>query len=236
MLTDLAACLAAVPGLMSSAALAGDEFAVFLSSLSQASMPGSRPGKSWAAIAALLLEWRPDLQLSCSVGIALCPADGATTSACTSADLPSTRPRARERRACLLQPGAGGRSRPQRQEPLRRQPPSTPGLGVRRHRAACPVRLPMLYDAGTTEAATRARSEVVGRAYDVSRVYILKKQRTTPCAITPEWWRGLAGTENLQGLSYSGGPGDYQSNFDANGIFYCRDISTLHPDLYAVLA
>ena len=42
--------------------------------------------------------------------------------------------------------------------------------------------------------------------------------------------------ENLQGLSYQEDLGDYQSNFDANGIFYCRDISTLHPHLYAVLA
>ena len=97
----------------------------------------------------------------------------------------------------------------------------------------------MLYDAGTTEAAIGQMLEVVGRAYDVSRVYIFENSADdTLCYNTFEWCgEGVSSErENLQGLSYQEDLGDYQSNFDANGIFYCRDISTLHPDLYAVLA
>ena len=97
----------------------------------------------------------------------------------------------------------------------------------------------MLYDAGTTEAAIGQMLEVVGRAYDVSRVYIFENSADdTLCYNTFEWCgEGVSSErENLQGLSYQEDLGDYQSNFDANGIFYCRDISTLHPHLYAVLA
>ena len=41
--------------------------------------------------------------------------------------------------------------------------------------------------------------------------------------------------ESLQNLSYEEELGDYQKNFDENGIFYCSDISETHPDVRAVL-
>ena len=42
--------------------------------------------------------------------------------------------------------------------------------------------------------------------------------------------------ERLQGLSYKEDLGDYLANFDAEGIFYCRDISQLNQKLYKILA
>jgi len=41
--------------------------------------------------------------------------------------------------------------------------------------------------------------------------------------------------DGLKLVAYVDELGDYQRNFDTHGIFYCRDIESLHPDVYAVL-
>ena len=241
-LTDLAACLKRqFRGSEVIGRIGGDEFAVFLSSLSQASDAGVKAGEILAAIAALPLEGAPDLQLSCSVGIALCPADGADYQRLYQcADLALYQAKS-QGKACFAYysqeledgPGRSGRSRSAVSSPI----DSDSVCDVTEQLARYAFR--MLYDAGTTEAAILQMLEVVGRAYDVSRVYIFENSADdTLCYNTFEWCgEGVSSErENLQGLSYQEDLGDYQSNFDANGIFYCRDISTLHPDLYAVLA
>ena len=241
-LTDLAACLKRqFRGSDVIGRIGGDEFAVFLSSLSQASDAGVKAGEILAAIAALPLEGAPDLQLSCSVGIALCPADGADYQRLYQcADLALYQAKS-QGKACFAYysqelkdgPGRSGRSRSAVSSPI----DSDSVCDVTEQLARYAFR--MLYDAGTTEAAIGQMLEVVGRAYDVSRVYIFENSADdTLCYNTFEWCgEGVSSErENLQGLSYQEDLGDYQSNFDANGIFYCRDISTLHPHLYAVLA
>ena len=241
-LTDLAACLKRqFRGSDVIGRIGGDEFAVFLSSLSQASDAGVKAGEILAAIAALPLEGAPDLQLSCSVGIALCPADGADYQRLYQcADLALYQAKS-QGKACFAYysqeledgPGRSGRSRSAVSSPI----DSDSVCDVTEQLARYAFR--MLYDAGTAEAAIGQMLEVVGRAYDVSRVYIFENSADdTLCYNTFEWCgEGVSSErENLQGLSYQEDLGDYQSNFDANGIFYCRDISTLHPHLYAVLA
>ena len=89
------------------------------------------------------------------------------------------------------------------------------------------------------EHAVQQLLEIVGRAYEVSRVYIFENSEDCAfCSNTFEWCADGVEPEmeRLQGLSYKDDLGDYLSNFDENGIFYCRDISQLNQRLYRILA
>lgn len=97
----------------------------------------------------------------------------------------------------------------------------------------------MLYDSVDIEVAIGQILEIIGRAYDVSRVYIFENSNDDQlCSNTFEWCNeGVAPEiDNLQGISYEKDLGGYFQNFDENGVFYCCDIKKLHPDLYAILA
>ena len=96
-----------------------------------------------------------------------------------------------------------------------------------------------LYSAVNIEESINRLLEIIGRSFDVSRVYIFESSEDgITCSNTFEWCNAgvTAEIENLQNLSYLDDLGDYTKNFDGNGMFYCHDIETLHPDLYGVLA
>lgn len=97
----------------------------------------------------------------------------------------------------------------------------------------------MLYSSIDVNTAVEQLLEIIGRAYDVSRVYIFESSpdgRT--CSNTFEWCNTGVSPEmdKLQNLDYEADLGDYILNFDENHIFYCKNINDLHPDLYGVLA
>lgn len=97
----------------------------------------------------------------------------------------------------------------------------------------------MLYASIDINTAVEKLLEIVGRAYDVSRVYIFESsQDGMLCSNTFEWCNVGVEPEiqNLQNLSYQDDLGGYLQNFDDDYIFYCRDIRDLHPDLRAILA
>ena len=81
--------------------------------------------------------------------------------------------------------------------------------------------------------------EIVGRAYDVSRVYIFESSLDgLRSSMTFEWCAPgvTAQLHQLQDYSYEDDLGDYQRNFDSEGMFYCHDINDVSPELRAVLA
>lgn len=97
----------------------------------------------------------------------------------------------------------------------------------------------MLYDSIDVKTAVGHLLEIVGRAYDVSRVYIFESTEDGKrCNNTFEWCNTGVPSEmdHLQNIDYMEDLGDYMQNFNDNHIFYCRDISELHPDLYNILA
>lgn len=97
----------------------------------------------------------------------------------------------------------------------------------------------MLYNSIDINMAVEQLLEIVGRAYDVSRVYIFENSEDgRKCSNTFEWCNvGVSPEiENLQNVDYKEDLGDFLENFDKSGIFYCRDICKLHSDLYNVLA
>lgn len=97
----------------------------------------------------------------------------------------------------------------------------------------------MLYASVDIRTAITQILEIIGRAYDVSRAYIFESTEDgLACNNTFEWCgEGVTPEiDKLQNISYADDLGGFLANFDENGVFYCRDISKLHPDLYNVLA
>lgn len=98
----------------------------------------------------------------------------------------------------------------------------------------------ILYKSIDIESAVQPILEIVGRQFDVSRVYIFENSEDdTHCANTFEWCNDGVAPEiqNLSSVSYETDLGGiYLDNFDENGIFYCRDIASLPPDQFEVLA
>lgn len=94
--------------------------------------------------------------------------------------------------------------------------------------------LRMLHHSIDVETAIARVLEIVGRAYDVSRVYIFESVANgTCCSDTFEWCNtGVAPVRDLlQNLSYADF-GNYQNNFDQYGVFNCRDVTIVHQTLY----
>lgn len=97
----------------------------------------------------------------------------------------------------------------------------------------------MLYNSIDVNTAVEHLLEILGRAYDVSRVYIFESTEDgKKCNNTFEWCNTGVPSEigKLQNIDYEQDLGGYFQNFDENHLFYCQDITKLHPDLYGILA
>lgn len=98
----------------------------------------------------------------------------------------------------------------------------------------------VLYQAGDLELAVNTILEMVGKKYDVSRVYIFENSADGAyCNNTFEWCNEgiVAEKDSLQNILYSSlMDGHYSDNFNEDGVFYCPDISVLPQKLYEMLA
>ena len=90
-----------------------------------------------------------------------------------------------------------------------------------------------LYEAQDLERCIQEILEIIGRHFDVSRVYIFENSDDDQyCTNTFEWCNeGIPPEkENLRHISYEDDlEGRYLANFDENGLFYCQDIQSLDP-------
>lgn len=96
----------------------------------------------------------------------------------------------------------------------------------------------MLYQSQNIKVAVNQLLEIVGRSYDVSRVYIFESTLDGKhCSNTFEWCNEgvIPQIDVLQNISYDIDINGYENNFDENGIFYCEDISKLNKALYDIL-
>lgn len=87
----------------------------------------------------------------------------------------------------------------------------------------------ILYQMKDIKQGVQSILEMVGRRYQVSRVYIFEESKDGKSfSNTFEWCReGVTATiDRLQNLGYAE-IGDYKKNFDANGVFYCTDVRSL---------
>ena len=87
----------------------------------------------------------------------------------------------------------------------------------------------MLYQSKDVETAIPLILEIVGKQFDVSRVYIFEDSEDGKyCRNTFEWCSSDVERQQmyLQNVSYEE-LGDYYSNFNENDIFYCSNINNL---------
>ena len=97
----------------------------------------------------------------------------------------------------------------------------------------------MLYNTVQPQAAISQILEIVGLAYDVSRVYIFESSEDGLfCSNTFEWCGDGVSPEidKLQNLSYCEDLNNYPTHFNEQGVFYCQDVRQLASPLYEVLA
>lgn len=101
-----------------------------------------------------------------------------------------------------------------------------------------PLAFQKLYESDDINEAINSILELVGRRYNVSRVYIFEDSEDgNYVSNTFEWCNDGIEPEidNLQHISYERMGKNYRDNFDENGIFYCQDISDLSKELYNIL-
>lgn len=95
----------------------------------------------------------------------------------------------------------------------------------------------MLYQAQDIPAAVNHLLEIIGRAYDVSRVYIFENSADDAyCSNTFEWCASgvVPQQSKLQRVSYKE-LGDYSAQFNEDGVFYCSNIQTLPEPVRTIL-
>lgn len=88
----------------------------------------------------------------------------------------------------------------------------------------------LLYESIDINNAVSDILEIIGKQFDVSRVYIFENDNDNKhCSNTFEWCNeGIEPQINqLQNISYEKDLDHYDSQFDENGIFYCKDTNDL---------
>lgn len=220
--------------------IGGDEFLVFLENLSDSSLAERRAARAMAAINEMAARELGDVELFCSIGIAVAPECGRTYQALfQAADM------------ALYQAKSLGKNQYYRFSPelspsgFPVQAHSALGAQIDSDKRPGPVQdrlledvFHILYRAKDFEAGVNAILEMVGRQFDVSRAYIFEEEDEAYCKNTFEWCNEgiVPQIELLQHTPYRDGPnGTYRDNFNERGVFYCRDISTLGPGQREIL-
>lgn len=224
--------------------IGGDEFIVFMRGISEKRLARRKAEEIIQMVSHIISAENIECGISCSVGIALCPADG-----CTYQDLYK---KADQALYHVKKKGKNGCE-------FYKERFGTEQLAVRLGEARSSVNekidseetsrvlndklveyvFRMLYKSIDTNTAVNLILEIVGRHFDVSRVYIFESTEDGEyCDNTFEWCNDgvLPEIDKLRHLSYKEDLADYQTNFDEDGVFYCRDIQSLHQKLYDILA
>lgn len=220
--------------------IGGDEFVVFLKGVDTESVVREKADAILGVFRRTLSGHNASYAISGSVGVALCPRDGRTyRTLFEKADkaLYSAKKLGKDRSHIydgvsdpFLLPG----------EFLREEADEEPNgehKSLSEHIAEYIFQI--LYDSDDIYSAVNTILAIVGRYFDVSRAYIFENtEDNLACNNTFEWCNEGVPPQigNLRNIRYAL-PGNYASNFNEDGIFYCDDISRLsQPELYDILA
>ena len=225
--------------------LGGDEFMVFLENVGSSSKAMDCAKTAIEAAARLFAGPRA---ISCSVGVAMFPADGRLFShlyRCADSALYHAKELGKNQAAMYLDSGApfareaeafSGEAAPaaHTREEAADEAPGTASAGTL---FALQV-FDLLHRSENCEESIRLTLEIIGRKYDVSRTYIFEiSQDGKTFSNTFEWCKEGIGSEQaqLQLMPYDGYD-HYFGNFGEDGLFYCRDLSRLPETQQAVFA
>lgn len=221
----------------------GDEFLVFLPYASGRDFLNQ---KATAIIDAFRGVYPEELQacaLTCSIGIALCPEDGVdfqTLFQHSDRALYQAKQRGKDQFAfydgATMSKIFGVDSRQACVASTRIESDDGGNFSVD---SLVPQAFQLLYASGNVETAVNAILEMVGQKYAVSRAYIFEDSEDGSWSKnTFEWCNTdiCPEIDALQHVLYADLGKNYRDNFNENGIFYCRDISTLPKEQYQLLA
>lgn len=225
------------------ARIGGDEFLVYMHSVPSIDVIRTRADRVIEAFHSTLTEELQDSRLSCSIGISCCPTDGTDYQT-----LFQTSDQALYHAKQLGKDQYALYERAAMANAFIRNPRQTLAASTRIESDDAPnlvtygiilQAFKMLYEADDLETAIYAILELVGKKYNVSRVYIFENSEDGSYGTnTFEWCNDGIKPEidNLQRVVYDAClDGNYGELFNENGVFYCPDISILTPALYQLM-
>lgn len=221
--------------------LGGDEFIVFLKDIPSPDFAVQKACQLKELFEHFFTEDQLDYHVSCSIGISLYPENGNNFQQLyKNADLALYKAKRDGKNCCCLYDAS------MMGETILSTPPSSntaidsDGQESFSGEQLVSYVFSLLYQSNDLETAVRLMLEFIGERFEISRAYIFENTDDDQfCCNTFEWCNEGVQPEiqNLRKVSYGEDlGGNYQGNFNENGIFYCRDISELPEKQYAVLA
>lgn len=212
--------------------IGGDEFTVFMKDIPSKHAAEKKAERLTDSFRHLFEHEKFSVQLSCSIGVAVYPEDGR--------DFKTLYKHADQ---ALYQAKTNGKNkyvmyddRQAYDQDKRRISPIGAHIDSESGTAQGPGDFltdifKILYRMENPDQAINLILEIVGKKFNVSRAYIFESTEDGKyTSNTYEWCNdGISPQiDLLQNLSYSQF-GDYHTLFEDHSIFYCRDITTLHP-------
>lgn len=220
--------------------IGGDEFAVLMRDVADTNVVTAKAQEILLAFSHLMGAMQAPCHLSCSIGISLAPADGTDFQTIyQKADIALYHAKTTgKNRFALYDPARHALGMPvgERNTTVSNQIDSE-HISTNIKAQLSEYVFHVLYQSEDIMTAIPLILEIVGRQFDVSRVYVFENSPDGAyCKNTYEWCNSDCASqqENLQHVCYAE-HGDYLSLFDENGVLYCRNVSTLPPGPRAIL-
>lgn len=225
------------------ARIGGDEFLVFVRRITDINIIKERAAKVIDSFHNILSDDLKDCLLSCSIGISVCPQDGVDYrdlfQACDQA-LYHAKQQGKDQ-YMMFDRAVMDRAFEFNSEQVFAASTRIESDDMSDLETYSIVQraFKILYEAKELDMAVNSILKMLGQKYNVSRVYIFENSADgTHCSNTFEWCNeGVASEmQKLQNISYKDDlDGNYQDNFNENGIFYCPDISELKENQYRII-
>lgn len=220
--------------------IGGDEFIVYIKNISDVDVARKKAEEIINAFQCLKIMEKKEMRVSCSIGISICPVHGNDFKTLyKKADYALYRAKKKGKNGYVIYSGELASEDEDLKLPKNMHTVISEIIDSEQedekslNSTLIEYVFRILYKSMDIEIAAEAIIEIVGRQFDVSRVYIFENtEDDAHCCNTFEWCNeGIKPEkENLQCVSYKEDlGGNYLDNFDNEGIFYCRDITKL-PD------
>ena len=217
--------------------IGGDEFVIFLKNIKSEDTVKKRAERLQQEFRAMFQNEKLALKITCSIGIALSPNDGTEYKelfAHADQALYQSKTLGKDRYH-LYNAHEQGNLFKQEQSFLRTEIDSDCMRTTLKNDFLANI-FKLLYQTEDTDLAINMILEVVGKRFDVSRAYVFENSEDGRFSSnTYEWCNTGIRPEkdNLQNIDYTT-LGNYESLYDENSIFYCRDITKLKAEQVAL--
>lgn len=224
--------------------IGGDEFMIYIKDIPDVQIVHKKARKLIQSLSGLAVPEMGHLKVSCSIGIALVPEHGSVFQELYhNADLALYQAKNKGKNTYVIYDRSMGVRVPgivkRMNSALGAKIDSNEGMKTINNQFIEYI-FKILYKSDDIYRAVQSILELVGRQFDVSRVYIFENTEDgSYCRNTFEWCnKGVTPEiDNLKLVSYEEDlGGTYVKNFNEKGIFYCSDISQLNEKQYNILA